>query len=93
MILLVFIYLFDFIGFLKEKTEASPGPDLSTMPSLLAVADAQGRVALVLGVEGEDVGARFGGGKGHIVTITIRSCRAKKTGLQGVNRLSKPTQE
>ena len=93
MILLYILYLFDFIGYLKEKTGASPGPDLSTMPSLLAVADAQGRVALVLGVEGEGIGARLSRGKGHIVTITIRSCRAKKTGLQGVNRLSKPTQE
>ena len=83
MILLVFLYLFDFIGLLKEKTGASPGPDLSTMPSLLAVADAQGRVALVLGVEGEGIGARFGGGKGHIVTITIRSCRAKKPVYRG----------
>ena len=83
MILLIFIYLFDFIGFLKEKTGASPGPDLSTMPSLLAVADAQGRVALVLGVEGEGVGARLGRGKGHIVTITIRSCRAKKPVYRG----------
>ena len=83
MILLVFIYLFDFIGILKEKTGASPGPDLSTMPSLLAVADAQGRVALVLGVEGEGVGARLGRGKGHIVTITIRSCRAKKPVYRG----------
>ncbi len=83
MILLVFIYLSDFIGFLQEKTGASPGPDLSTMPSLLAVADAQGRVALVLGVEGEGVGARLGRGKGHIVTITIRSCRAKKPAYRG----------
>ena len=83
MILLVFLYLFDFIGLLKEKTGASPGPDLSTMPSLLAVADAQGRVALVLGVEGEGIGARLSRGKGHIVTITIRSCRAKKPVYRG----------